>query len=47
MTVKNFARIFAALLMVCAVSFGLYINFSGSGPDALSSRAVMVCAVQD
>ena len=44
MTLKNYARILAALFIICALSFGLYMNFTESGPNALSSRAVMVCA---
>ena len=43
MTLKSFARMIAALFIICALSFGLYMNFSEIGPNALSSRAVMVC----
>ncbi len=44
MSILKGARIISLLFILCALSFGLYFNFSETGPNAYVNSAVMVFA---
>ncbi len=43
MTALKTVRIIAVLSILCAISFGVYTNFSQNGSKTAVGRTVMVC----